>query len=38
MVGFPECREAFRADYRTFTGKLSTYELHPLHLPSKIRE
>ena len=32
MVGFLERREVFRADYQTFTGKLSGYELHPLHL------
>jgi len=32
VVGLLERREVFRADYQTFTGKLSSYELHPLHL------
>ena len=32
VVGFLERREVFRSDYQTFTGKLSGYELHPLHL------
>jgi hypothetical protein len=32
VAGFLERREAFRADYQTFPGKLSPYELHPFHL------
>lgn len=32
VVGFMERREVFRADYQTFTGQISGYELHPLHL------
>jgi len=32
VVGFLERREVFQADYQTFTGKVSGYELHPLHL------
>ena len=32
VVGFTERREVFRADYQTFTGQISGYELHPLHL------
>ena len=32
VVGFMEGREVFRADYQTFTGQISGYELHPLHL------
>jgi predicted DNA-binding transcriptional regulator YafY len=32
VVGFLERREGFQADYQTFTGKVSGYELHPLHL------
>jgi len=32
VVGFLERREVFRADYQTFTGQISNYELHPLHL------
>jgi len=28
----PGAREVFRADYQTFTGQISGYELHPLHL------
>ena len=32
LAGFTERREAIRADYRTFTGRISAYELHPYHL------
>ncbi len=32
VVGFLERREVFRADYQTFTGQISGYELQPLHL------
>ena len=32
VVGFLERREVFQADYQTFTGKVSGYELHSLHL------
>jgi len=32
VVGLLERREVFRADYQTFTGQISGYELHPLHL------
>jgi predicted DNA-binding transcriptional regulator YafY len=31
-AGFLERRESFRADYQTFAGKVSAYELGPLHL------
>ena len=31
-AGFLERRETFRADYQTFAGKVSAYELGPLHL------
>ena len=32
VLGFLERRETFRADYQTFAGKVSAYELGPLHL------
>ena len=32
MAGFIERREAIRAEYQTFAGRVSTYELHPYHL------
>ena len=31
-AGFIERREAIRADYQTFTGRISEYDLHPYHL------
>ena len=31
-AGFLERRETFRANYQTFAGKVSAYELGPLHL------
>ncbi len=32
LAGFIECREAIRATYQTFDGRVSEYELHPYHL------
>jgi len=32
MAGFVERREAIRAEYQTFSGHVSAYELHPYHL------
>jgi predicted DNA-binding transcriptional regulator YafY len=32
LAGFIERREAVRADYQTFAGRVSEYELHPYHL------
>lgn len=32
IAGLIERREALLADYQSFSGKLSTHELHPLHL------
>lgn len=32
MTGLIERREAFESDYQSFSGKLSTHELWPLHL------
>ena len=32
VVALLEHREVFRADYQSFTGQISSYELHPLHL------
>lgn len=32
VAGLLERREVFRADYQTFTGQISGYQLHPLHL------
>jgi predicted DNA-binding transcriptional regulator YafY len=32
MAGFVERREAIRARYQTFDGRVSEYELHPYHL------
>ncbi|TAN47378.1 MAG: WYL domain-containing transcriptional regulator [Methylococcaceae bacterium] len=32
LAGFVERREAVRAEYQTFTGRVSEYELHPCHL------
>ena len=32
LAGFIERREAIRADYQTFTGRRSEYELHPYYL------
>jgi predicted DNA-binding transcriptional regulator YafY len=32
LAGFIERREAVRADYQTFAGRVSAYELHPCHL------
>lgn len=29
VVGFLERRVVFQADYQTFTGQISNYELHP---------
>jgi predicted DNA-binding transcriptional regulator YafY len=32
LAGFIERRESVRAEYQTFTGRVSEYELHPYHL------
>jgi proteasome accessory factor B len=32
MAGFIERRETIRAEYQTFTGRVSEYDLHPYHL------
>ena len=32
LAGFVERREAFKAEYQTFDGRVSEYDLHPYHL------
>jgi len=32
LAGFVERREAFKAEYQTFSGRVSQYDLHPYHL------
>ena len=32
LAGFIECREAIRAEYQTFDGRVYGYDLHPYHL------